>query len=276
MDINVNKLLDDCVSLENTISILIKDNASKRLELNSLQTTILNSSQSGLDQLVDHENVLRNDQALLKSKKDGLDINIKQLTDVNEKLNELVSVSQKANNGKKDTNNKFDEVYMNIAETIREYEDLRLEYIKAGSEIAMVQEDLEKDAREVSDVVNKCIDLVTNLDRNDNIIRMLDQQNKYAEQQFDLILNQLPWEPLTDNYIEGLCNSKDESIRTLARLLQMQTSEIDDLNESLTTKKQRKLDILEHLANQLNNFVKRREEAILMEANTPTGFKISG
>lgn len=259
-----DKILDDCVALENTISFLIKNNANKQTALNNLQSHILENSQSQLNQLVDREHELWSNLENLKATKEKIGYEIKQYSDINEKLSDLVAIAQRASNEKLDVNDKFNEANL-ITDSLLESEQLIGEYLNIKNEIVISSENLEKDELDVEDLVKNGKELAINLEKNDNLIRVLEQQNKYAEEQFDLILNQLPWQPLTESYIAELLQSNEEGIRDLAGVLQVQSGEINDLNESLCYKKQQKLEILEQLADQLNLFSRKRDEAILME-----------
>lgn len=264
-----DKLLDNCINLENAISALIDTNASKESELSCLQTSYLEYTQADLDQLAERELALRNDLEGSRSKKEELESDIKHLTDINEKLSEWVSNAQKTNNDKSCLEDKNQEVYMLLIETMQDYEQIKSDYQRVYVELTQLIDGIQVDTSEVKELVKVCNELVVGLHRNDKIIKVLDQQNRHGEQQFDLILQQLPWEPLTD--INDLRKHNDEAIRNLAEVLQVQANEINELKESLDSKKQRKLEILEQLANQLNHFVNRREEAILMDTHHRDG-----
>lgn len=264
LTMDLDKLLVDCVSLENTVSALIRNNASKQLELKELQNRLFEQTQAESNQLVDTENKLRDELEQEKLMRDTLETDIKQYTVINEKLNELVSSAQKINNEKKDNFDKNNELQSFITNVLQESEQLKQEFTRAIHEVACLEDELANDSSQVRELTNEGQSLVVHLHRNENILRVLDQQNKYAEQQFDLILNQVPWEPLTRQNINELLKSTNGRIRDLAAVLDVQTSDMYDLNESLKAKKRKKLEILEQLADQLNDFMKRRSQAILM------------
>lgn len=261
------KLLNDCETIENNVSFLIDDNARKKVDLSKFQADILQSSDGNLNQLVDYEHRLLIDLESLKSRKNELDTKLKQLTDINDKLSSIVSTAQKANNEKKDHKNNHVSVYMSIAATINKYEHTKVDYLKVFEEIGLLKINLEEDLETVKDVLKLNKELNICLQRNDNILRLIEQQNKHVEQQFDLILNQLPWEPLSDRYFQELRNSNEEIVRNMADVLMIQTNDLKDLSESIEIKKNRKLQILEELKIQLDNFAKKREEAIMMSDN---------
>lgn len=250
-----DELLDKCVALENTIFSVIKNNARKQSELSRLQTDILKNVQIESESLADHEHYLRNQLETLKINKEDLDAEVKLYIDTNEKLDEIVATAQRTANEKRD-------FCYGLKEESEEYEQIKLEYLKMLNEITILKEE---DTQKFRQYLNDCRNLVINLYKNDQIIRVLERQNKYAEQQFDFIHNELPWEPLSNNYLAELRNFDDDSIRNIADVLKMQTIEINDLNESLKSKKERKLEILEQLARQLELFVRKRETSLLTE-----------
>lgn len=261
-NMDFDKLLDDCTNAENSITLLIKSNASKNIELNNIRAKLIETTQADLDQLVERELEFRTTLEDLRAKKNNLETNIKQYAGVNEKLNDLVSTIQRINNGKTNSDNQQKDLIMQISGTIQDFEAYKLDCSKLSQEFNSLCESLEKDAMEVEKSVEIASELVASLHKNDSIIRILDQQNKYAEQQFDLILNQLPWEPLTKQCIEDLRLSNNKSIRDIADSLEIQSNEIEELNESLNSKKRRKIELLEQLAGKLNSFVARRGEVI--------------
>lgn len=263
-----DKLLEDCANAENAISLLIKANANKSIELNNNRAKLIETTQVDLDQLVERELEFRTTLEELRTRKAELESNIKQFTIVNEKLSDLVTTIQKTNNDKTNHDNQQKDLIIQTSNVIQEFEAYKLDFTKINREFISLCENLERDAVEVEKYVSFATGLVANLHKNDSIIRLLDQQNKFSEQQFDLILNQLPWEPLTKQCIDDLRHSSNKYIQDVANSLEIQSSEIEELNESLNSKKRRKLELLEQLANQLNSFVARRGEAISVTNHT--------
>lgn len=259
---DLDSLLEDSSKLEKTITALIENNALKQSELCRLNTCLLDRSQYELNTISEKEKGLRTNLETLRVRKNDVEAELKQFTDINEKLSHWVSEAQKS---RKDRNQ---ELYVSIADTIRDYEQLTQDYRKVFSEIASLRDGHEEQIDEVRILVEQSNELVVSLRKNENMIKVLEQQNKFSEQQFDLIINQLPWEPLTNNYIEELRNADSEEIKAQAEFLQIQASEIHDLSESVNSKKQKKLEILEQLANQLNKFVQKREEATLIDEHS--------
>lgn len=259
-----DKLVDDCTNVENSITLLIKTNTSRSIELSEIRAKLIQTTQTDLDQLVERELELRTTLEDLRIKKSDLETNIKQFASVNEKLSDLVTTIQTINNDKTNSDNQQKDLILQISSTIQDFEAHRLDCSKLSQEFVSLCGSLDKDAIEVDKSVEIAGKLVASLHKNDRIIRVIDQQNKYAEQQFDLILNQLPWKPLTKQCIEDLRLSNNKSIRDIADSLEIQSNEIEELNESLNCKKRRKIELLEQLANQLNSFVARRGEAISM------------
>lgn len=260
-----DKLLDDCATLENTISILVKNNATKQAELSRMQNCIFDNSQICLDESVNKEKEFQRDLDNLKHRKNKIETEIRQFTEINEKLSELVSITQRTDSPESEGDVcKYNELYYNIIETVNDYEQNKLDYIKYVNKIERLDESFGKEGKEIKNLIKENENLVAHIHGNDSIIRLSDQQYKYAEQQFDLILNQLPWEPLTEKYINGLKKSKEQSIRDLAGVLQIQASEIEDLSEAIDRKKKKKLEVLEELHSELNVFLRKRDEAVLM------------
>lgn len=268
-----DRLMDDCATLEKTISGLIKSNSCKQSELRQLQSDILASCEFELGEVVNRESELKTELESLKYKKEDLDAKVKQYANINEKLQEVVATAQQTSNRHNELSlpDKYNETYVIVSESIQDFEQLNQEYIRLCGEIVNLETSLQEAMNQMKAVVADNKELVINLHKNDDIIRLLFQQNKFSEQQFDIILSQLPWEPLPEQYMEELQNSSNETIRQLATVFQLQTSEINDLNESLRQKKLKKLEILEQLSKQLDCFVRKREAAILMgKSQIPT------
>lgn len=249
-----DQLLDKCVALENTIFSVIKNNARKQNELSRLQTNILNDVQVESEALDDYEHELRNQLQILKTNKEELDTEIKLYGEINDRLDEIVVATQRTAQEKRD-------FYYSFKEESEEYEQIKANHLVMLNGFSVLKE---KDTQKFKEYLNESRSLVIDLHKNDQIIRVLEKQNKYAEQQFDFILNELPWEPLSDIYFKELHNFENDSIRNLADVLEIQTTEINELNESLNSKKERKLEILEQLAHHLDLFVRKRESAVLI------------
>lgn len=250
------------MTLEHTISLLAKSNATKQIDLNKMQIDLFDNTQKYLDESVNKEKELLTQVEQLRLKKYDVETKLSQHNDINEKLSNIVAVSQKNDDleGEGDLC-KYDEMYYAIAETIQDYEQLKLDYAKVAEKIAQLGQSCDKDEADVRDLIVENKQLTVEIYRNDCIIRLREQQNNYVEQQFDLILNQLPWEPLTDEYINELRQHTDSGIRDLAEVLKIQASDIEDLYDSIGRKRQQKLEILEDLLIQYDNFIRKREEA---------------
>lgn len=262
---DIDKLFDTCQTLETTIAILVRSNANKQAEAMRLQNNIFDESQASLNQILAKEKELQYKLDLLKSRKNDIETEIKQYSDINEKLSDLVAIVQKSNpSAKEDNECRNDEMCLTIIETLDEYEQIKQEYTKTSSKVTHLNESLDRDSNEVKNLISENQELVLDLHKNDTIIRLSDQQNKYAEQQFDVIINQLPWEPLTDQYIDELRKSSVLAIKQIADSLQLQKNEILDLTDSLNHKKAKKLGVLEELYSVLNTFLQKRDEAVLI------------
>lgn len=263
-NIDFDRLIDDCASIENTISSLIKDNARKECELSCLQAQIIGDTQTELDRLVDYEHLLRTNLEAEREKKFRFDSDIKRCSDVNEKLSKLVSNVQKSNNERSEIDREYEVVNQRIFNSIQEYEQIKNDYKRLTHDIELLNNRDDRDNQVVKALLSESKNLVVSLQKKDNILRVLEHQNIFAGQQFDHILDQIPWEPLSHQQIEELRKSNHEQIRNLAEDLQLQAHDIAELRESLSSRKKLKLDILEKLATQLDQFVKKREEAIVM------------
>jgi hypothetical protein len=261
----LDKLLDNCETLEKTISVLIKSNAAKQMEVIRLQNCVFDESQASLNEILNKENDLHQKLDDLKFKKNNLDTEIKQYSDINEKLSNIVSIVQSADQSDEEDNEcKNEEMNFTINDTLEEYGRIKQEFSKINNKMLQLVESLDTDKQKVRDFIFDKQILVADLNRNDASIRLFEQQNKFSEQQFDLFINQLPWEPLTTSYLDDLKKSHVQAIRDLADTLQLQKNEIEDLTESLNLKKAKKLKVLEELYSELNDFVKKREEAVLV------------
>lgn len=263
---SLDKLIDDCAALENTVAILIKANAAKLQELNRIHSLILDTTQSNLDNSITTERSLLQQLDTLRAKRDNLEIEIKQFTNTNSILAELVNLAR-TTEADDDVLYRFGDTYVGIAECINEFEQIRIDSCRYSDKIDELGSSISEDTDELRELIENSQMLKVNLHKNDNILRVLGDQNKYLEQQFDLILNQLPWEPLTDTYVEDLRQYNHRNIRELADVLQIQSSEIVYLNDTLAAKKSVKLKVLEELAKELEDFAKRREEAALVDSH---------
>lgn len=264
----IDKLIDDCATLENTVSILIKANGEKLQELNRLHSLILETAQKDLDALIETERSLLQELENLRAKRDHYELEIKQFTNTNSRLADLVALARRTENEQdEDVLARFAETYVGVAECINEFEQITYDVSKYNERIGELNNDIVGDTNEVKKLVEESQMLNVNLHKNDNTLRVLDRQNKYSEQQFDLILHQIPWEPLTDTYIESLRQSNNKSIRDLAEVLHIQANEIVYLNDTLIARKSVKLKTLEEFAKKLEEFAKRREEASLVEGH---------
>lgn len=262
---DLDKILDHCQTLEKTISILVRSNSNKEAEVANLQKRIIENSQASLSELLEQERQNQEQLDALKCRKSDLDTEIKQFAEINDKLSHLVSIVQKSDSTEDDDNNcKNDEIYYTITETLEDFEQMKLDHVKLSNKLDQMDSNVNQSAAEIKNLIDLNSNLIVDVQRNDCIIRLSEQQSTYVEQQFDLIINQLPWEPLTDQYIDELRNSNDQAIRDLAETLQLQKNEIEDLNESLGYKKKKKLEVLEQLHEELNTFVHKRDEAILV------------
>lgn len=258
---NLGKISEDCAALESIIFALISENTCKHTQLNRLQDNVIESSRKNVDQLVDYESKLKDELDNLRLQKLSLDNDNRHLTSLNEKLNELVTIANSTSCLDDAVNNG---IYLNIYETIQEYEKIRDKTYNIHRDLTDLLRSMNIEINGVDNLVSSNKALAVSLHKNQNSLRILAQQNKFSERQFDLILSQLPWEPMTDERIAELHQSDRADIRDLAVCLQLQTSEIKELNESLTQKKFRKLEILNRLASELKNFSAKRDEVTLL------------
>lgn len=260
-----DRLIENCQALEKTISILIKSNSAKQGEIDQLQNKIFDESQASLTEILEKESSMLKKLDSIKLKKNELDITLKQYNDVNEKLSDLVAIVQKSDRSDdEDIECKNDDMSLSVAESLEEYNQLKQECSKTRATVSQLSGSLNDDQKEVKAFIVEKQGIANDLLRNDANIRLLEQQNKFAEQQFDLIINQLPWEPLPDRYIEDLEKSPVQSIKDIAVTLKLQKNEIEELTESLNAKKTKKLKVLEELYCELNNFIQKRDEAVLI------------
>lgn len=264
----IDKLIDDCATLENTVTVLIKANGSKLQEVGRLNTLILETAKNDLDALIVTEQKFLEELEKLRSKRDHYELEVKQFTHTNGVLAELVSLARKTETEHdEDILTRFAETYIGVAECINEFEQIMIDNQKYSDKIEELSGDISRDSDEVQRLVAETQVLNIGLHRNDNILRVMDRQNKFSEQQFDLILHQIPWEPLTDSYIQRLRESDNKALKELAEVLHIQANEIAYLNDTLVTRKSTKLKVLEEFAKKLEEFARRREEASLVEGH---------
>ena len=263
IEMDFERLLDESEALDKTISILIEKNAVKDAQLHQLQNYVFENSQAALDETLVKERELQHTLETLRAEKSQIETEIKQFTEINEKLSECVAAAQKSETPEEDKC-KVEDIYCGILDVINEYQTIGSEYSRINEQVLDLSENHERKTVEVKDLICSTQELIVDLQKNDGIIRLTEQQNRYAEQQFDTILGQLPWEPLALEYIETLRNHNVRAIRDLAETLKIQTSDIVDLNESIATKKEAKLKVLEELYSEIEDFNRRRDEAVLI------------
>lgn len=257
----LDKLIDDCSAIEHTVSVLTKSNAKKQVELEALQESVLESTKQRLDQLVDREEEIRKDLECLRSKRQDVEVEVKSLSSINEKLTKLVASLQE-NTG--DDSMQVDQSQLNMASSIQDYEQLKADFKHISENYKTLIGESDINDSEVKELRQKQVSLACSIFLNYNYLRILTNVNGYAEEQFDLILSELPWEPLSSSYIEDLRRSNNERIRNLAETLVIQTSEISDLVDSLDQRKSRKLKVLDELCKELDDLLRNREQAMLM------------
>lgn len=267
--IELGPLFDVCANLENIVGTWIKDNAIKQAELKRLQKDVLQIAHQCLDHVSEEDLKLRITLEALVLEKQELEIEAKQHSDINDKLSSLVAIAQNASHDRSEAVGKTDDYYLYAADTITTYEQITDDFSKLESGIEESIKSIETDSSEQTELLEINHQLVIDINKNSDIIKLLEQQNKYAEQQFELILNELPWDPLSDKYLKYLTDSNIPMIRDMGHNLSIQTNEISDLTESLNSKKERKLKFLEDLATGLELFMRRRAEASLISRFTP-------
>lgn len=249
----MDELIDGCSFIESTISNLMERTAEMRNETNQVQSGILLDAYHHIDQLVERERNLRIELTQLKTRKIGLETNCEQYNIVNDKLRELTKINVKENTDQSE-----------IHQATEEFENLKTAFEKSCKEF----NDLNRQSIDIKNEVERFVDesknLCVKIHKDESVIRILQQQNKYSEQHFDLIINLLPWVPLTKECINELRAINNETISNIATVLEVQTNEINELKEALDAKRYRKLEVLEQLSYQLNNFVRKREEAIMV------------
>lgn len=263
---DLDKLIDDCSAIEHTVSVLTKSNARKQVELEGLQESVLRTIKQKLDQISDREEEIRADLDSLRSQRQDVETEVKGLSLVNERLTNLVSLLQDSTN----IAEQVDDSHLNMAASIQDFEHLKSNFIQIQENFKLLNNPEETSKLSIEKLKERQVALACAIFSNYNHLRVLTNVNGYAEEQFDLILSELPWEPLSSSYIETLRNSKSERISNVAEALLIQTSEINDLVVSLSEKKNRKLRVLEELFKELDSLLKSREQAMLMMSSTRT------
>lgn len=252
--------------LENNIKTLVEENAIKKAEIDELQSAILRNSEREFQRLSKTESQLLVELQELTVKKRQTDIKLKQFTDVNTKLNLILEESSKDKQANK-SQTQNDEIYKFVLDVMNEFETIKSEFSEASRGVVSLDKTLSSDIKTGKDLVVENRNIVNACDKNEALLNIILEQNRFSEQQFDLILEQIPWTPLTDNYINELRQSEDKNILDVAEVLNILTRDLNDLIAHMESKKTRKLEILEKLQEQLNDFIKKREEAILMNPN---------
>lgn len=256
---DIVEILSECEKVEKTISLLIRENSVKETELNGLQENVFEFTKVGLEDTLHKECQLQAQLNDVVTKRQDIENEIKQFANINEKLTELVTTAQKRNN--QDIN---EETLVALVEAQEDYSHVKTSFDRAKSKLKELEDGLIQDTQEVQKLIHDNIEQLVSLGHNDNMIRLLEQQNRYSERQFDMILEEIPWEPITKQCLDELLSSPVQAIKDVATTLQVQTNEMEDLNESLRCKKRKKLATLEHLLQELGNFIKKRDEAFLV------------
>lgn len=252
---DIANLLEECAILEKMIIEKVRHGASSSLELFGFETQLYSEGGDQLRLLLDQDDI-REEFEDLRLRKQKLEAEIRSVAHVNETLSHLVAVVDEADN------KCLNESYELVHQIITSYDHLKSDKIRLYTQLETIDQVLEEDADNLDSIVGECRRLAVDLQSNDRVILLLDTQNKLAEQQLDVALDKVPWEPLSDENIEELRNSKNERIADLGEAIHVQTCEINDLETSLLRKKEEKLQVLEQLARQLDLFVRRRDEAI--------------
>lgn len=252
---NLGKILEDCAALESLTLSLIANNSLKCSQLSEYQDNLIEKSNQKLEQIVDYECKLQEEYEDQLTQLKDLENEIKHFSSINEKLNELLAII----NGNRGGDTINHSTYSNILNTIQDYEQIRSESCSMISGLTEIMESYKSEMEEAQSFVQREKSLAVGVRKNMESIKILDKQNKFAESQFDLILNQLPWEPISESKILELRESSDPRIRDIVDCIDIQTAEINDLHESIRFKKERKLEVLTRLAYELNNFIRKRD-----------------
>lgn len=263
-----DELFERCQHLENTIQMLLRSNALKKANINKLRAEIIQSYGDQQKNLAEMEQKYQADLAAVKVKSEKLELELRQVNIINDELSEVVNRAQQASHAGPDASKKTSEAYYFMSTVIERLDHIRNLYNSVFDGIRDLEATSPKDSYESKEVLEESRNLTIEVEKNRDLIRLLEKQGKFAEQQFDLILNQIPWEPLTTSYIKELRGSTNEDVRNMADVLALQVSEIQDLEESLISKKGKKLELLKNLTDQLDSFVRRRSEAILIESQS--------
>lgn len=254
---NIKKIFDNCSRLENTLLYVVKHNGSKKLEVNKLREKLIFSCDANKFG-IDIETRTSEDLKKLTAKKDELEDEIKQYDEVNKRISSLLE-ENKTNGAEQEE--KIDQVYVEIMSDINEYEKTVEEFDSFKKANLDLREACEKHKTDIQSVGNLIQSMNFRLSTDEKMTILADKQRQISEKQFDVVLDNIPWEPLEEEHMEVLRNADSERLRNLALVVQMQTDESKQLRESLDVKIKRKLNILEQLVSHLSDFARARDEA---------------
>lgn len=250
----MNKVIEDCNTLETVITALANNVSTRHKDLFNLHKVSVNSGKQHLDSLLKREKELEAQLKSLKLEKNKLEENNRSITSLNEEINKILIIV----NSPPDDDHPNLDFYVKTWEHIQEFEILKNNLDQLSREVHILQDELLQVISDVRFGVAENVELSVQLHKKKSLIKILSQQNKSAEEQFDLILNQLPWEPLTDDKMIQLRHLNHPQLKAVADAVQLQTTEIRALNKSIVDKKERKLEILSNFAIQLDYFLKER------------------
>lgn len=257
---DLGKLLDDCSTLENIITTFINSNANKQAKLDAYKAHVFSISKSCIDKVACMETQLEAELEALNLKIADTYAVIDQYENSNGTLNQFVTKASASANDALDSADV--EVYHSIHDSAQAFEAANTSYAEVENMLSKI--DAEKQGKELDALVDKAQKLRRDVERNSDTLQLIEQQNKYAEQEFDLILNQLPWQPMSQDRLDKICQSSDQSVRNHGDYIQIQSDQIRKLNESLVNQKEHKLKALEQLASQTDAFIRQREEALMV------------
>lgn len=258
----LESLIDHCNAIENTVTVLIKANSGKQSDLEHVHDAILQQAKDMLDRFVEREEAIRVDLDKLKLERQDIETEVKALTDVNERLTQLVSLLQESSEVTITGNS--NNAYASISSTILDFEHLRGEMSNIRENYSLLQDDNDCLKHDISEIKSRHKSLANSIELNYNTLRITEGLNQLAEKQFDLILSEVPWEPISVKCISDLRDSNNEAIKNYAESLIIQTQEINNLVETIGEKKNRKLRLLEELYEELDTLLKNREQSVLM------------
>lgn len=256
----INKVIEDCNTLESVILALANNVSTRHRDLFKLQDHSIDSGKRHLNTLLKREKELEDQLQALKLDKNKLDNKNNSITSLNDQISTILTII----NSPSDDRDHNQEFYVKISEHIQELDHLKNNLIQICQEVETLKEGLLQVISDVHSEVAQNIYLSIQLHKKKNIIRILTQQNKSAEEQFDVILNQLPWEALTDEQIAQLRHVNPPQLKAVVDAVQLQTIEIRSLNKSIIDKKERKLEILSNFVVQLDNFMNERHGIITL------------